>query len=84
MSTFGAWFCGGIMLGTALLGSILNGIIALKPYVSVWLHNIRVYIVRKLKNSKRFMTWLNEPTISEQIDADYIGGQITVYNGWRW
>ena len=79
-----AWFILGYILGVAGLGSLINGMIALKPYISVWIRKAKAAVVRKLKNSKRFMTWLNEPTISEQIDADYIGGQITVYNSWRW
>ena len=79
MSTFGAWFIFGIMLGTAILGSVFNAVLALYQYYPTFKHNARVYIVRKLKNSNRFMKWMNEPEKHGKPDEDWITGQIKVF-----
>jgi hypothetical protein len=83
MSTFGTWFCFGIILGTAILGSVFNAVLALYQYYPTFKHNARVYIVRKLKNSEKFMTWLNKPTKHGRPDAEWITGQIQVWGDWR-
>jgi hypothetical protein len=84
MSTFGAWFIFGIMLGTAILGSVFNAVLALYQYYPTFKHNATVYIVRKLKNSEKFMTWLNKPTKHGKPDMAWIEGQVKVWGDeWR-
>lgn len=41
------------------------------------------WIVRKLKSSRRFMQWLYEPSLSEQIAAEFDKIRIRVRNHWR-
>lgn len=41
------------------------------------------WIVRKLKSSERFMNWLDEPSLSEQIKADFSERYIRIINHWR-
>ena len=44
---------------------------------------ITVFIVRKLKSSERFMKWLDEPSLSEQIKEDFGKRYIRILNHWR-
>ena len=82
MSTFGAWFIFGIMLGTAILGSVFNAVLALYQYYPTFKHNARVYIVRKLKNSEKFMTWLNKPAKHGRPDYQFKLDQAGVWSRW--
>lgn len=41
------------------------------------------FIVKKLKSSRRFMTWLNEPSLSEQIMEEFNDRYIRISNHWR-
>lgn len=44
----------------------------------VWA-KFRVRLSAKLRSCKRFMKWLYEPTVSEQIDADYKARPVRTY-----
>lgn len=41
------------------------------------------WIVRKLKSSRRFMQWLDEPSLSEQIKAEFGKRKVRIMNHWR-
>lgn len=41
------------------------------------------FVVKKLKSSERFMTWLDEPSLSEQIKAEFGKRKVRIMNHWR-
>ena len=43
----------------------------------------RVRIALKLKNSARFMAWLNKPQKHGKPDEEWIVGQVRVFGDWR-
>ena len=81
------WFIIGFFCAWFISGSIINLIIELiklLPSFPALRHDLRVAVVRRLKKSERFMAWLNKPEKHGKPDSEFIAGQITVYNGWRW
>lgn len=46
------------------------------------MHNIRVAVVRCLKRSRRFMAWLNDENVSEQIESEY-NPKVQLRSGWQ-
>ena len=44
---------------------------------------LRIRIAKKLRSSERFMNWLYEPSISEQVEAEYCAGKVKMRNDWR-
>ncbi len=52
-------------------------------FEKVLFHNIRVAVVRCHKRLRPFMAWLNDESISEQIEADYKPPKAFLLDDWR-
>ena len=59
-------------------------IVRFKRSILRFYHKICFSIAEKLRNSEKFMSWLNDekPTVSQELEADYIC-KVRIIKGWQ-